>query len=182
MRSRHVVRRHLAIGLIASVGLLSSCGGGDDDGISLITPPDEGSQATAAPATDGGDSGGDSGGIIDLPGVPEGCLELAKALEQAFGGLGGEGAPANAMEMFGALADAMEELKGVLPSEFSADLDLLAEGYRVMDEVLAEYDYDMMQAFTDPEAMEKLQILDDEEFIAAGERLGAYVDEKCPSS
>lgn len=180
-------RRRLAAGLLTATVLLAACGGGDessdgssDDGTSLITAPDTAPEVTAAPTTDGESSGGS---IPDsIAGVPQACVELATALEGAFAGMDDMAGGGEAMEMFGSLADAMERLKGELPAEYSADLDLLAEGYRAIDEVLAEYDYDMMEAFTDPAAMEKLQVFDNEEFTAAGERLSAYFEEKCPTS
>ncbi len=137
-------------------------------------------EVTAAPTTDGESSGS---GIPDvIPGVPQECVELAKAVEGAFAGMDDIMTPGEPVEMFGDFADAMERLKGELPSEYLADLEVLADGYRAIDDVLAEYDYDLMTAFTDPTAMEKLQVLDDGEFNAAGERLSAYYEETCPSS
>ncbi len=180
-------RRRLAAGLLTATVLLAACGGGDessdgsgDDGTSLITAPDTAPEVTAAPTTDGESSGGS---IPDaIPGVPQACVELAKALEGAFSGMDDMASGGEAMEMFGGFADAMERLKDEVPSEYSADLEVLAGGYRAIDDMLAEYDYDWMKAFTDPAAMEKLQVLDNEEFTAASDRLGAYFEEACPSS
>jgi len=180
-------RRHLAAGLLTATMLLTACGGGDESsdqsgaaGTSLITAPDTTPEVTAAPTTDGDSSGGS---IPDsIAGVPQACVEVAKALEAAFTGIDDLTTPGEPVQMFGDIADAMERLKGELPAEYSADLEVLADGYRAIDDVLAEYDYDMMKAFTDPAAMEKLQVLDNEEFTAAGERLGAYIEEACPTT
>lgn len=179
-------RRRLAAGLLTATVLLAACGGGDessdgtgDDGTSLITAPDTAPEVTAAPTTDGESSGGS---IPDaIPGVPQACVEVAKALEAAFTGMGDLTTPGEPVQMFGDFADAMERLKDEIPSEYSADLEVLASGYRAIDDLLAEYDYDIMKAFTDPAAMEKFQVIDDEEFTAAGERLGVYIEEACPT-
>lgn len=176
-------RRHVVASLLTASVLLAACGGDDgagDEGTSLITAPDTTMEVTAAPTTDGESSGAS---IPDaIPGVPQACVELAKALEGAFAGMDDLTTPGEPVQMFGDFADAMEQLKGELPSEYTADLEVLANGYRAIDDVLAEYDYDMMKAFTDPAAMEKLQVLDNDEFTAAGERLGTYFEEACPSS
>lgn len=176
-------RHRLAAGLLTATVLLAACGGGDgasNGDTSLITTPDTAVEVTAAPTTDGESSGGNIPDVI--PGVPQECVELAKAVEAAFAGMDDVMTPGEPVEMFGDFADAMERLKGELPSEYLADLEVLANGYRAIDDVLAEYDYDLMTAFTDPTAMEKLQVLDDAEFNAAGERLSAYYEETCPSS
>lgn len=177
--SRH---HRLTAGLLTATVLLAACGGGDDaadGGTSLITTPDTAVEETVAPTTDGESAGS---GIPDvIPGVPQECVELAKAIEGAFSGMD-DITPGEPVEMFGDFAEAMERLKSELPSEYLADLEVLADGYRAIDDVLAEYDYDLMTAFTDPTALEKLQVLDDAAFNAAGERLSAYYEETCPTS
>jgi hypothetical protein len=176
------LHHRLAAGLLTATVMLAACGGSDDAGdvgTSPVTSPDTAVEVTAAPTTDGESSGS---GIPDvIPGVPQACVELAQAVEGAFGGVDDMMTPGEPVEMFGDLAVAMEQLKGALPSEYSADLEVLANGYRALDDVLAEYDYDMMTAFSDPTALEKLQVLDDAEFNAAGERLSAYYEATCPT-
>ena len=175
-------RRLVVSGLVAGSVLFTACGGGDDSNSLITAAPDTTAQTQPTEQTESTEqSGGDSGGV-DVAGLPEGCRELAEALAGAFAGLDDASSMEETGQMFGPLAEAMEALKGDIPSELDADLDVMAAAYRTIDEVLAEYDYDMMQAFTDPAAMETLQALDSPEFTASSERLTAYFDEQCPSS
>lgn len=182
----------LALVGVASASLvLAACGGGDGDGGQLFpadTDPTEQTGApepTAAPepsvtepdTTDGSDT--DSIEIPDMTGLPEECERLAEALSGAFGGMGDMTSGATQFDMFGPMSQAMRDLKGDLPAEFDADLDILADAFGALDEVLAEYDYDLMQAMVDPSAMEALEALDDERLQEASDRLGEYFNEVC---
>jgi hypothetical protein len=178
-------RRLVVSGLLAGSVLLTACGGGDDSSSLVTASPDTTAQTQSTEQTESTEQGGGDSGGVDIPdvaGLPEGCRELAEALAGAFAGLDDASSMEEAGQMFGPLAEAMEALKGDIPSELDADLDVMAAAYRTIDEVMAEYDYDMMQAFTDPAAMETLQALDSPEFTASNERLTAYFDEQCPSS
>ncbi|MFZ1491449.1 MAG: hypothetical protein WAS51_16040 [Ilumatobacteraceae bacterium] len=183
--------RWLAATTVAALAL-AGCGG--DDG--LTGSNDGGSDAsviTDAPDTTGADSTGDTasddtGGPppesfldedIPLP-LSEECSELAEAVEGAFSGIG----TGTDSDMFAGLSDAYDRLREVVPDDLKPDVDVLSEAYSKIDDVLAEFDYDFTQAFTDPEAQAAISeaFADEDGSIAeASTRLNTWFQEQCPT-
>lgn len=182
--------RRALVGLVSLTLVLGACGGGDDGAGELFPTDTDATEQTSAPDTTaassesgdteaGSSDAGDGLVIPDLAGLPAECQRLAEALSGAFGGTDAMSPTGSSFDMFGPMSEAFRDLKGSLPSEYDADLDIMAEAFAALDKVLAEYDYDLMQAMVDPSAMEALEALDDAELQAASERLGEYFNEVC---
>lgn len=189
--------RFLAAGVATVTLALGACARGDDGsdtGTPDATTAQASTETTAAAVAAAADStpdtvaetvvvdptvGATTGEITGSLGTPEACADLAEALAGAFGGVGDGSALGDAGQMFGPFAAMLRDLKGSLPADYDGDLDLMAEAYASVDSVLAEYDYDVVEALADPDAADVLGVLETEEFTGAAERLGAYFQEQC---
>jgi hypothetical protein len=69
------------------------------------------------------------------------------------------------------------------PDAIRADMAMFASAMSEYNAVLAEYDYDFMAmamaGSEDPEAMERLELMESDEFMAASDRIEAFVLDEC---
>jgi hypothetical protein len=196
------IMRILAI-LAASLLLLGACG--DDDGADTAAPSESADDGDAA-APDAGDDGDDPSNGDDAPattGAPRGDGSLPNlagindfcGLWQAFDGVDEdflfgydpdmteEEAAAAAAQGFQFLQAFAARAAQLSPDAIRADMAMFASAMAEYNAVLAEYDYDFMAmamaGSEDPEAMERLELMESDEFMAASERIEAFVLEEC---
>jgi hypothetical protein len=80
---------------------------------------------------------------------------------------------------FESFDDSIDQLVRLAPSEIKGDVETVAAAFGEFIDVLADYDYSIMAAATDPEAAERLEVLDSAEVQAANERISAYLEDVC---
>jgi hypothetical protein len=172
------VRRIGAIALAAMLATgLAACGDdGGDDGGDVALEDAEGGGSGDGGGSDDSDDGSTDDTEIDLDAFgSEECQELIGALT----GIGGVFSGQDSDELdFGAFADAFEEIDA---PEIEEDLQVLAEAYREIDEVLGDLDLTDPEVFTSPEFAELGERLDDERFTEASENVSAFIEEACGS-
>jgi hypothetical protein len=129
----------------------------------------------AACGSDGGsDSGGDGGGnSADL-------CENARELEALSSG---DALNDLNEETFTKVTDLVDGVRENAPDEIQGDLETVANGFADVQEIFAEYDYDLAKlgaaAAADPELTERLESFGGEEFTSASERVSTYLQEEC---
>jgi hypothetical protein len=158
-----MLRRFLALLVLGSL-LLAACGGDDGDG------------------SDGageGDGGGDSDiGLIDSAQ----CAEVAAAMAAAAGAM-----PAALSGSSADLEQSIEQMQSfaeAAPEAIRADMQVIAEGYARVAQVLADADFDPAAGEPPPPEViaqfeEISQELDSAEFQAAVENVNAYFEGGC---
>jgi hypothetical protein len=131
----------------------------------------------AACGSDGGsssDGGGDGGGSS------EDLCANARELE-ALGS--GDALTDLNEETFTRLNELVAGVKENAPDEIQADLETVSTGFADVQEIFAEYDYDLAKlgaaAAADPELTERLESFGGEEFTGASERVSTYLQEEC---
>ncbi len=77
----------------------------------------------------------------------------------------------------------VDNVKENAPDEIQADLETVSNGFADVQEIFAEYDYDLAKlgaaAAADPELTQRLESFGGEEFTAASERVSTYLQEEC---
>ena len=197
--------RLLAI-LAAGLMLLGACGdddGGDaatdttaadvdtdDDGedVDDDTDAEDGDDAGETTTTEGSGSGG-TGNLPNLAQINDFCGLFAAFddVDDPFEidemAADDENLPAQMAQTFQFIEALFGRATALAPNELEADMRLLASGMSEYNALMAEYDYDFMAmamaGTEDPEAMERLEILDSEEFAAASTRVEEYVLAEC---
>jgi hypothetical protein len=84
---------------------------------------------------------------------------------------------------FTRLNELVAGVKENAPDEIQADLETVSTGFEDVQEIFAEYDYDLAKlgaaAAADPELTERLESFGGEEFTSASERVSTYLQEEC---
>lgn len=198
--------RILAI-LAASLLLLGACG--DDDGADTAAPSESADDDdAAAPDADDDDADGDDTSSVDddapdTTGAPSGDGSLPNlagindfcGLWQSFDGIDDdflfgddadmtdEEAAASAAQGFQFLEAFAARAVQLSPDAIRVDMAMFAAAMSEYNALLAEYDYDFiamaMAGSEDPEAMERLELMESDEFMAASERIEVFVMEEC---
>jgi hypothetical protein len=172
------MRRKLAALLMLGAILMTACGGGDDG-----TPADAGAGADGGAGAEtgpGGDTdvGGDGGvGAIDATRCAELLQAMAAASAAAIPGAGS----ASDLETTVAQLEAMAE---VVPEEIRDDMRTVAEAYAVIVQAYSESGYDPTSG--EPPTAEQIaaltaaaEQLEDEDFVAASERVSVWFETEC---
>jgi hypothetical protein len=106
------------------------------------------------------------------------CTTLAEV--DVAGVLGNQaGSPEAIAAGFANLITVLDELAGVAPGEVQADVELMAEGIRALDEALAQVQYDFDTLAAVPQAQAVADAINDPAFTVAGDRLEAYRSQVC---
>jgi hypothetical protein len=86
-------------------------------------------------------------------------------------------------ETFTTLNELVAGVKENAPDEIQADLETVSTGFADVQEIFAEYDYDLAKlgaaAAADPELTQRLESFGGEEFTSASERVTTYLQEEC---
>ena len=86
-------------------------------------------------------------------------------------------------ETFTKLNELVAGVKENAPDEIQADLETVSTGFADVQEIFAEYDYDLAKlgaaAAADPELTQRLESFGGEEFTSASERVTTYLQEEC---
>lgn len=178
----------LAVGALT----LAGCGGDDDDGDAAPSVEEGDDDAAEAGDDDSDDDSGDDSGDDDSGGddidIPEGAftsedcadayqavIAASAAAAAAFTGQGGEDLDSALAELEGFLDDA--------PDDIQDDLETWYEGYAEYVSALQDAGFDAEGGVPDADALQELtelsESLNTEEFQAAGERLGEWLQTEC---
>jgi len=173
------VRRIGAIALAAMLATgLAACGddGGDDGDDVALEDVDGGGSGDDGGSDDSSDDESTDDTDVDLDAFgSEECQDLIGALS----GIGGVFSGQDSDELdFGSFADAFEEIDA---PEIEEDLQVLAEAYREIDDVLGDIDLSDPNAFASEEFAELGERLDDERFTEASENVSAFIEDACGS-
>ena len=132
----------------------------------------------AACGSDGDSGSGDGGGSGG--GNTEDLCADARELEEL--GTGDALTDLNE-ETFTRVTGLVDNVKENAPDEIQADLETVSNGFADVQEIFAEYDYDLAKlgaaAAADPELTQRLESFGGEEFTAASERVSTYLQEEC---
>ena len=86
-------------------------------------------------------------------------------------------------ETFTKVTGLVDSVKANAPDEIQADLETVSNGFADVQEIFAEYDYDLAKlgaaAAADPELTQRLESFGGEEFTGASERVSTYLQEEC---
>lgn len=170
------MRGKLTVLLVLGAILMAACGGGDDG-----TPADAGAGADGGAGTEtgpgGGAGGGDGLGAIDAARCAELLQAMAAASAAAIPGAGS----ASDLETTVAQLEAMAE---VVPEEIRDDMRTVAEAYAMITRAYAESGYDPTSG--EPPTAEQIaaltavaEQLEDEDFVAASERVSTWFETEC---
>lgn len=78
-------------------------------------------------------------------------------------------------EYFDGIDDLIGRVIRIAPDEIHGDMETAREGFRALAEILAEYDYNIL----DPDLATAMENLDSEEFDAASDRIDAFLEREC---
>jgi hypothetical protein len=154
--------------------VLTACGGGDDGDAA------NGGGADAGQDAGEGQDGGDGAAIGTIDAAR--CAEVVAAMAAASAGV--PQAVSGGATDLAASIEQLEAFSAAAPEEIRDDMLIIAEGYAVVAEALAEADYDPASGEVPPPeviaalsaASEELQA---EEFRAASERVNAWFEQEC---
>jgi hypothetical protein len=110
--------------------------------------------------------------VGNMLGLDEACSNTVDLLSISAQMISGQVAPDLARET-------IARFLSNVPDEISADATIITEVYLGLIDALEKHGGNMVAAFTDPEAMEALERLDTTEVNQAGERLNAFLADKC---
>jgi len=167
------MRRLAMLAVVAVLALTgAACGGDDDSGNDDPDATDDG-----ATTDDGGDDGATDGavasGLLD-----DDCQFL---LAGAFLNPMAAAVPGGDADVEAA-SEQLESIAAEAPDEIQDAMEVIADGYAAMAEVLADVDLSDPQSFSDPELQERLAELEDtfdEEYQQAGDTVSAYIADEC---
>lgn len=173
MNQRRSNRVRLVLAASAVTLLVAACGGDDmstvgaggTDGDSSV---DMGDMTDAMP---------DAGDLAAVSGVSESCMEISLAMAAGMGAMGGNVTDTDYLANF---PKAFDSIRDLAPEELRGDLDIVRDTYAAYFAILAKYDYDFMQVSANPEAIEEMsEVMDNEKFNESSERFSAWLDSIC---
>ena len=173
-------RRWMILVLAVAAALaLAACGGGDDDdsgGGADAASPGTAAASEQAEDEDQGDADDDRDSPFAAALLDDDCAFVlgGPGLEEAVAGLEGD---------FGEVADAWQGITDRSPDAIRAEMQVMADTFRLMAEILAEVDLTDPQALTDPDNQAKLlelnEVLDADAFNDASDAVETWFEENC---
>lgn len=161
--------RFVLSAMLVGALLFASCGGSDSSSDSDAEGP------SASEVQDLVESG-DAGDIAEAAGVSEACVELSLAISAATAGMAPGTGPVLDIE---SLNKSFDAIKGEAPENLRADIEIVKKGMAEYLSLLADYGNDFTVVMTAPEAIERFANVFDEEFSAASERFGKWMESVC---
>lgn len=173
MNQRRSKRVYLALA-VSAVALLGAACGGDD--LSNVASGGADSDSSMD-MSDMADAMPDAGDLAAVSGVSESCMEISLAMASALGAMGGNVTDTDYLANF---PKAFDSIRGLAPAELSKDLDIVRDTYTAYFAILEKYDYDFMQVSANPEAIEEMsKVMDNEAFNESSERFSTWLDSVC---
>lgn len=173
------VRRLAMLALAGALGL-AACGSSGGGGAASSD-----TTKAAAGESKGGSSGDMGEGLVAaFKAVEKGDCGKAANIGNEFDAVG----DAEAMNAMGGLVDGLEQLAKEGPSELRADFTTMAKAFDGIAKVYEELDLSdpakITEAMQDPEKAKKIAemgaAMDGPEVGAAGERISAWINKRCP--
>lgn len=171
MNLRRTKRTTIALAVSAATLLVVACGGDDPGSIA------SGDANSSMDMNDVADAMEITDDIAAMSGVPESCVEISLAMASAMGAMGGNVTDTDYLANF---PKSFDSIRGLAPDDLSNDLDIVRDTYTAYFEILEKYDYDFMQVSANPDVIEELsQLMDDEAFIESNERFNTWLSSVC---